>query len=83
MRFGLLKFAETDMVNTVAGILLVLVVGICVVAFPFVLCMLFGSGPRSRQTRYTTRPCGNGTTGFSGWSEDPKKAPPRYDKAEE
>jgi hypothetical protein len=71
------------MFNTVIGILLVLVVGMCVVAFPFVLWMLFGYGPRSRHTRYTSRPRRKGTTGFSGWSEDRKKAPPRYDDAEE
>jgi hypothetical protein len=50
MRFGLLRFAETDMFNTVVGILLILIVGMCVVAFPFVLWMLFGDGPRSRHT---------------------------------
>jgi hypothetical protein len=71
------------MVYTIAGILLVFVVGMCVVAFPFVLWMLFGNGPRSRHTRYTSRPRGNGTTGFSVWSEDRKKAPPGYDEAEE
>jgi hypothetical protein len=70
MRFGFLKFAETDMFNTVVGILLVLVVGMCVAAFPFVLWMLFGDG-RSRYTRYTSRPRGN-ATGSSGWSEDRK-----------
>ena len=77
------KFAETDMFNTVVGILLILVVGMCVVAFPFVLWMLFGDGPRSRHTRHTSRPRGNGITGSSGWSEDRRKAPPRYDEAEE
>ena len=60
MRFGLLRFAETDMFDTAVGILLVLVVGMCVVAFPFVLWMLFGDGPRSRHTRHTSRPRGNG-----------------------
>jgi hypothetical protein len=83
MRFGLLRFAETDMFNTVVGILLILIVGMCVVAFPFVLWMLFGDGPRSRHTRHTSRPRGNGATGSSGWSEDHKKAPSRYDEADE
>jgi hypothetical protein len=82
MRFGLLRFAETDMFNTIVGILLVLVVGMCVVAFPFVLWMLFWHGPRSRHTRYTSRPNGN-ATGSADWSEDRKKAPPRYDEADE
>jgi hypothetical protein len=45
MRFGLLRFAEADVFNTVVGILLVLIVGMCVVAFLFVLWMLFGDGP--------------------------------------
>ena len=63
MTFGS-EFAETDMFNTIVGILLVLVVGMCVVAFPFVLWMLFGDGPRSRHTRHTSRPRGNGTTFF-------------------
>ena len=83
MRFGLLRFAETNMFKTAVGILLVLVVGMCVVAFPFVLWMLFGGGPRSRHKRHTSRPRGNGTTGSSGWSENRKKAAPRYDEAGE
>ena len=82
MTFGLLRFAETDMFNTALGILLILVVGMCVVAFPFVLWMLFGVGPRSRHKRHTSRPRGNGITG-SGWSDDRKKARPRYDEADE
>ena len=72
----------TDMFNTAVGILLILVVGMCVVAFPFVLWMLFGDAPRSRRTRRTSRPRGDGTTGSSGSSEDRRKAP-RYDEAEE
>ena len=56
---------------------------ILVAAFPFVLWMLFGDGPRSRHTRHTSRPRGNGTTGSSGWSENRKKAAPRYDEAGE
>jgi hypothetical protein len=61
------------MINAIAGILLVLVAGLCVVAFPFVLWMLFGGGvPRRR--RHTSRPRG---------SEDNKKAQPPYDEAEE
>ena len=69
------------MFNTVVGILLILIVGMCVVAFPFVLWMLFGDGPRSRHRRHTSRPRGN-ATGSSGWGEDRRKAP-RYDEAEE
>jgi hypothetical protein len=65
-------FAEIDMFNTIVGVLLVLVVGMCVVAFPFVLWMLFGDGPRSRHARHT-----------SYRREDRKKAPPRYDEDEE
>jgi hypothetical protein len=83
MTFGLGKFGEAEMVYTMAGILLVLAVGMCVVAFPFVLWMLFGDGPRSRPKRYTSRPRGNDTTGFSVWSEDRNKTPHRYDEAEE
>ena len=83
MRFGLLRLAETDMFNTVVGILLILIVGMCVVAFPFVLWMLFGDGPRSRHTRHASRPRGNGATGSSGWSENRKRAPSRYDEAGE
>ena len=70
------------MINTIAGILLILAVGMCVVAFPFVLWMLFGNnGPRSRPMRHIARPRENGTTNLSGWSEDRKKAPPGYDGA--
>ena len=70
------------MVDATAGILLVFAVGMCVVAFPFVLWMLFGDGlPRCR--RYTSRPRGSGTSGSSAWSEDQKKAQPPYDEAEE
>jgi len=70
------------MINTIAGILLALAVGMCVVAFPFVLWMLFGNnGPRSRPMRHIARPRENGTTNLSGWSEDRKKAPPGYDGA--
>ena len=83
MRFGLLRFSETDMFNAAVGILLVLIVGMCVVAFPFVLWMLFGDGPRSPRMRRTSRPRGNGTTGSSGWSENRKRAAPRYDEADE
>ena len=69
MRFGLLRFAETDMFNTVVGIFVVLAVGMCVVAFPMVFWMLFGGRPRSRHTRYTSRPR--------------KRVPPKYDEADE
>ena len=83
MRFGLLRFAETDMFNTVVAITLVLIVGMTIVAFPFVLWMLFGDGSRFRHTRHTSRPRGNGETGSSRWSEDRKKALSRYDEADE
>ena len=72
------------MINTITGILLILAVGMCVVAFPFVLWMPFGNnGPRSRTMRRIARPRENGITDFSVWSEDRKKAPPGYDGAEE
>ena len=49
------------MINTIAGILLILAVGVCVVAFPCVLWMLFGNnGPRSRPTRHISGPRGKG-----------------------
>ena len=73
MRFGLLKFAETDMFNTAAGILLILVVGMCFVAFPFVLWMLFGVGPRSRHKRHTSRRRGKGITGSQAGATIAKK----------
>jgi hypothetical protein len=63
------------MVYKTAVILLVVALGMCVVAFPFVLWMLFGNGPRSRPMRYISRPRENGTTDLSGWSEDRKKKP--------
>jgi len=69
------------MVDKITGILLIVALGMCVVALPFVLWMLFGSGPRSRPMRYISRPRENGTTDLSGWSEDHKKAPP-YDAGE-
>jgi hypothetical protein len=70
------------MIDTIAGILLILAVGMCVVAFPFVLWMLFGNnGPRSRPMRRIARQRESGTTDLSGWSEDHKKAPP-YDAGE-
>jgi hypothetical protein len=71
------------MVYKTAVILLVVALGMCVVAFPFVQWMLFGNGPRSRPMRYISRPRENGTTDLSGWSEDRKKAPPGYDGAGE
>jgi hypothetical protein len=71
------------MVDKITGILLVVALGMCVVAFPFVLWMLFGSGPRSRPMRYISRPSENGTKDLSGWSEDRKKAPSGYDGAGE
>ena len=69
------------MINTIAAVLLIVAVGMCVVAFPFVLLMLFGKGPRFRPMRHISRPRENGTTDLSGWSEDRKKAPPGYDGA--
>jgi hypothetical protein len=63
------------MVDKIIGILLVVALGMCVVAFPFVLWMLFGSGPRSRPMRYISRQRENGATEFSVWSEDRKKSP--------
>ena len=71
------------MVNQIAGILLVVALGMCVVAFPFVLWMVFSSGPRFRPMRHISRPRENDTTDVFGWSEDRKKAPPGYDGAGE
>jgi hypothetical protein len=66
------------MVDKILGILLVVVLGMCVVAFPFVLWMLFGdNGPQFRPMRHIVRPPEDDSTDFSGWSEDRKKAPPR------
>ena len=45
--------------------------------------VLFGSGGRSRRTRYTSRPRGNGTRGSSAFTDDRKKGPQYYDEAEE
>jgi hypothetical protein len=45
--------------------------------------MLFGDGPRSRHTRHTSRPRGDGITGSSGWSEDRRKTSSDYDEADE
>ena len=53
------------------------------VAFPYVLWLLFGTGPRSRPMRYISRQHESGTTEPSGWSEDRKKAPTGYDGAGE
>src|SRR4029079_14482204 len=55
MEVSALGFAQTDMINTVAGLLLIAVIGMCVVAFPFVLGMLFGDAPRFRYRRRTSR----------------------------
>ena len=57
------------MVDQIAGILLVVTLGMYVVAFPFVLWMLFGGGPRSRPTRYISRQRENRATDPSGWSD--------------
>jgi hypothetical protein len=52
MRFGLLRFAETDMFDTAVGILLVLVVGMCVVAShsSFGCYLVVDPGPGTRAT---------------------------------
>jgi hypothetical protein len=59
------------MIDTIAGILLILAMGACVVAFPFVLWMLFASGPRHHARRISGRR-GNG---FARLSEARKKKP--------
>ena len=74
---------DTGMVYNITGVLLVVALGVCVVAFPYVLWLLFGTGPRSRPMRYISRQHESGTTEPSGWSEDRKKAPPGYDGAGE
>jgi hypothetical protein len=71
------------MVEKLAGILLVIAVGMCVLAFPFVMWMLFGdNGPRFRPMRHIARPHENRNPDVLGWSEDAKKAPPGYDGAQ-
>jgi hypothetical protein len=50
---------------------------------PVRLLVLFGSGRRSRRTRYTSRPRRNGTRGSSAFTDDRKKGPQYYDEAEE
>jgi hypothetical protein len=62
-------------VDTVLGILLVLAVGMCLLAFPFVLWMLLGDGAGSRRVRYIPGPGKSGKTG-SRLSENHEKAPP-------
>jgi hypothetical protein len=82
-RFGLSRLAESDVINTIAAVLLISVVAICVAAFPFVLWMLFGDAPRSGRKRHASRPRGNGATGSSGRSDDRKKAMQRHDEADD
>jgi hypothetical protein len=73
---------RSQMISQIAAVLLIVVVGMCVVAFPFVLWMLFGdNGPRFRPMRHIARPRENDTTDLYFWSEDRKKAPPGYDGA--
>jgi hypothetical protein len=62
------------MVDAVAGMLLILAVGMCVVAFPFVLWMLFGGGPRSRHKLSRPRE--------KVRSDEGKKARSWYDESE-
>ena len=70
------------MVDKIAGILLIGALGMCVVAFPFVMWMLFlDNGPRFRPMRRIVRPRENDTTDLYVWSEHRKKAPPQYDGA--
>ena len=71
------------MVDKILGILLIVALAMCVVAFPFVLRLLFSNGPRFRPMRHISRPRENDTTDLSSWSEDRKKAPPEYDGAGE
>jgi hypothetical protein len=72
------------MLNTIASILLIVALGICIVAFPFVIWMLFAdNGPRFRPMRHIVCAGENGTMDFSGWDEDRKKASPWYDGAGE
>src|SRR6185369_17165286 len=64
------------MFNTAAGIVLMLAVGMCFVAFPFVLWMLFGVGPRSLHKRHTARPRGKALRVPAG-ATNRKKSPGR------
>jgi hypothetical protein len=70
------------MIGKIAGILLIVALGMCLVAFPFVLWMLFGdNGPRFRPMRQILRSHENDTTDFFISSENRKKGPPGYDGA--
>ena len=70
------------MIDKIAGIHLLVTLGMCVVAFPFVLSMLFSdNGPRFRPMRHIVRPREDDSTDFSGRSEDAKKGPSGYDGA--
>jgi len=72
--------ADTEMVDKIAGILLIVALGMCVVAFPFVMWMLFGdNGPRFRPMRRVVPPRKNDTEDFFLSSEDREQAPPGYD----
>jgi hypothetical protein len=63
------------MVDKIAGILLIVALGMCVVAFPLVLWMLFAdNGPRFRPMRHIVRPREDDSTDFSDWAEDRQKA---------
>jgi hypothetical protein len=70
------------MVDTILGILLVLAVGVCVLAFPFVLWMLLGNGPRSQRARYIARSRRSGKIDTLS-IKNHKKTPPGYDGAGE
>jgi hypothetical protein len=75
MRFATVKLTKMSIFETVLGILLVLVVGMCVVTFPFALWMLFGGEPRSR---HYSRQRPIRTRGRSS-----QKASAKYDEGEE
>jgi hypothetical protein len=68
---------EGAVFDQITGILLVVALGICVVAFPFVMWILFAdNGPRFRPMRQTARWRESSSSDFFGWSETQKKAPP-------
>jgi hypothetical protein len=57
------------MIDAIAAMLLVLAVGMCVVAFPFVLWLLFSRAPRSKHAYLAVRRRGD-SAGFSDRSDD-------------
>jgi hypothetical protein len=60
------------MIDAIAAMLLILAVGLCAVAFPFVLWLLFSRAPRSKHAHLATRGRGATPSGSSDQSDDVK-----------